>query len=194
MPDKDNLPHTSTTQDTNDSEATGRPSPGQDELTITDEELVILCKERVCAVCTEKSQADDERLRALAEMDNFKKRLTREQESFRAYAAESVLADLLPVLDNLDLAVTHGGNDEACRNILLGVDMTRKVFLDTLKNHGLTPIGQVGEPFDPERHEAVSEEARPDMDPGMVCTLLQRGYVLRDRLLRPARVVVSKDA
>lgn len=168
------------------------PSGPETELTITDQELIALCKDRVCPICTEKEQADEERLRALAEMDNFKKRLHREQEEFRKYAAENVLADLVPVLDNLDLALAHAGADEACKNLVVGVEMTRKVFLDSLKSHGLTQVGEVGEPFDPELHEAVSEEVRDDMEEGRVARLLQRGYRLRDRLLRPARVAVSK--
>ncbi len=162
------------------------------QLELTDEELVALCKERVCAVCDEKEQADSERLRALAEMDNFKKRLTREKEDFCKFANESILAELLPVLDNLDLALEHGGKVEACKDFLIGVDMTRKIFLDTLSRHGLTPIGEVGEPFTPERHDAVSQEIRDDMEPELVASVLQRGYLLKDRLLRPAKVAVSK--
>ncbi len=174
------------------------PSEGADaspatELTLTDEELVALCKERVCATCNEKEQADDERLRSLAEMDNFKKRLMREQEDFRKYAAESVLADLLPTLDNLDLALEHGRKVEACKDVVMGVDMTRKMFLDALKQHGLEAIGSAGEEFNPEFHEAVGEESTSDMAPGHVFSLLQRGYKLRERLLRPAKVVVSKS-
>ncbi|THB70404.1 MAG: nucleotide exchange factor GrpE [Desulfovibrio sp.] len=164
------------------------------DVTLTDEELIALCKERVCVLCAEKEEADEERLRSLAEMDNFKKRLHREQEDFRKYAAESVLADLLPILDNLDLALAHAGDDPACQNIIVGVDMTRKVFLDTLRNHGLTPLGEVGETFNPEIHEAVGEDVRVDMEPGLVSSLHQRGYMLRERLLRPARVAVSKSA
>jgi molecular chaperone GrpE len=164
-----------------------------EELTLSDEELVALCKDRVCPVCKEKEEADGERLRALAEMDNFKKRLFREQEEFRKYAAESVLADLLPVLDNLELALEHGARVEACKDVVMGVDMTRKVFLDTLKQHGLTPVGAVGEPFDPELHEAVGEEANADVATGHICSLLQRGYRLKERLLRPAKVIVCKE-
>ncbi len=167
-------------------------SPEQ-ELTLTDEELVALCKERVCVTCNEKEQADEERLRSLAEMDNFKKRLLREQEELRKYATESVLADLLPTLDNLDLALEHGRKVEACKDVVMGVDMTRKMFLDALKQHGLEAVGTAGEEFNPEIHEAVGEESTTDMKPGHVFSLLQRGYKLRERLLRPAKVVVSKS-
>lgn len=166
----------------------GVPAP---ELTLTDEELRALCAERVCPACPEKAEFDDARLRQLAELDNTRKRLQREMEEFRKYAAEGVLADLLPVLDNLDLAIEHGGSDPACKNLLLGVEMTRKLFLDALAQHGLTTVGCEGEAFTPELHEAVGQESRPDLEPGKVCKLLKKGYKLRERLLRPAMVMVS---
>ena len=162
------------------------------EIELTDEELLALCKERVCVNCDPRAEAEDFRLRSLAEMENFKKRVAREQEEFRKYAAESVLADLPPILDNLDLALQHGQDNEACKNLLVGVDMTRKIFLDTLARHGLEPVGKEGEAFNPELHEAVGEEERSDMEPGTVSTLVQRGYLLKERLLRPAKVMVSK--
>jgi molecular chaperone GrpE len=174
------------------SASTGDAEPMGPEIEITDEELLALCKARVCAVCTEKGEADEVRLRALAEMDNFKKRLTREQEETRKYAAETVLADMLPILDNLELALDHGRKLDACKDVVLGVDMTRKLFLDALKQHGLVAVGEVGEMFDPTRYEAVGHEEHPEMEEGVVCSLLQRGYILRERLLRPARVVVNK--
>ncbi len=174
-----------------DEEAGGAGSPVA-SLELTDEELIALCKERVCVACTEKQQADDQRLRALAEMDNFKKRLFREQEEFRKYAGERVLADLLPVLDNLDLALEHGRKVTACKDVVMGVEMTRKVFLDMLRQHGLEQVGAVGEPFNPERHEAVGFEKLADQPEGTVVRLLQNGYQLKERLLRPAKVFVSK--
>ncbi|WP_208728275.1 nucleotide exchange factor GrpE [Oceanidesulfovibrio indonesiensis] len=163
-----------------------------DEIQLTDEELVAICKERVCKTCDEKEQADQERLRSLAEMDNFKKRLTREKEDFCKFANEGLLAELLPVLDNMELALEHGGKVEACKDLVMGVDMTRKIFLDILARQGLTPVGEIGEPFNPEKHEAMAHEDRDDMEPELVCSVLQRGYLLKDRLLRPAKVTVSR--
>lgn len=163
-----------------------------DEIQLTDEELVVICKERVCKTCDEKEQADQERLRSLAEMDNFKKRLTREKEDFCKFANEGLLAELLPVLDNMELALEHGGKVEACKDLVMGVDMTRKIFLDILARQGLTPVGEIGEPFNPEKHEAMAHEDRDDMEPELVCSVLQRGYLLKDRLLRPAKVTVSR--
>ena len=150
------------------------------------------CREEVCPSCTVKSEADEARLRALAEMENFKKRLQRDHDECLRYASEPVLKDLLPALDSLDLAIQYGGNDAACQSLLTGVTMTRKLLLDALRNHGFDVAGEVGEPFDPDVHEAVSYEDRDDMDPGLVSTLHQRGYRLKDRLLRPAKVSVSR--
>ena len=150
------------------------------------------CRETVCPSCAVKAEADDARLRALAEMENFKKRLQRDHDEQMRYAAESVLSDLLPALDSLDLAIQYGGSDETCKSLLTGVIMTRKLLLDALKNHGFDVAGEVGEPFNPDVHDAVSYEERDDMEPGLVSTLHQRGYRLKDRLLRPAKVSVSR--
>lgn len=154
-----------------------------------------------CPVCAARANMPDpaalaasveeERLRMLAEMDNFKKRLTREKEEHVRFAAEAVLADLLPSLDNFELALGYGKNNEACREMLQGLEMTHKLLLDALAVHGLEKVGQVGEEFNPEIHEAMTREPRDDMEPGHVSQLFQPGYKLGDRLLRPAKVVVS---
>ncbi len=161
------------------------------EMTLSDEELRDLCMSRVCPACDDKIVADDAKLRMLAEMDNYKKRLEREKTDIVKYANEKVIADLIPALDTLDLALQHGAKVEACKDVVMGVEMTRKMFLDILAQHGLTPVGEVGEEFTPEKHEAISEESRDDMSPGVVCQLVSRGYTLKDRLVRPAKVVVS---
>lgn len=150
------------------------------------------CRERICPDCSVKKDADEARLRALAEMENFKKRLRREHEEQLGYAAEKVLADLLPTLDNLDLALQYGEQNDRCRDMLIGVEMTRKLLLDAVQKHGLEVVGVVGEAFTPERHEAMSFDVREDMEPGLVSSVMQRGYKLKDRLLRPAKVMVSK--
>ena len=155
-------------------------------------DLEPLCREHVCPTCRERIEAEQARLRALAEMENFKKRLNREHEEQLRFAAESVLGDLLPSLDNLDLALQYGNVSEVCRDMLTGVEMTRKLLLDAVKKHGLEPVGTEGEPFTPEVHEALTFEDRTDMEPGHVSKVLQRGYKLKERLLRPAKVAVSR--
>ncbi len=158
------------------------------------ENLNELCLEHICPNCPQKVEAEQLRLRSLAEMENFKKRLAREHEDQLTYAAERVLADLLPSIDNLDLALQYGSKDEACKDMLMGVDMTHKLLLEAIKKHGLEPIGSVGELFTPELHEALSFEIRDDMEPGLISTVMQRGYKLKERLLRPAKVCISKNS
>lgn len=166
----------------------------KEEPSISDEELVALCRERVCPECPEKKEKDDEMLRVKAEAENFRKRMNREKEQYCKYATESILEDILPVIDNLELAAEHGRKVEDCKDIVQGVDMTIKIFMDTLKKHGLEPVEIVeGQEFDPTWHEAMAEEEREDMESGNVVQIMQKGYKLKDRLLRPARVIVSKN-
>lgn len=160
---------------------------------LLEESLETQCREHVCPHCVTQAEADDIRLRAFAEMDNYKKRLGREWEEKSKYMTEAVLADLLPALDSLDLAILYGSREEACQNMLTGITMTRKMLFDALKNHGLTSVGEMGELFDPEQHEAVAQEIRDDIESGHICAVMQRGYYLKGRLLRPAKVSVATN-
>lgn len=164
----------------------------QADTEIPFENLENLCKENICPTCPVKAETDDIRLRSLAEMDNFKRRMQRDLEEQNKYATENVLTDLLPGLDSLDLAICYA-NKERDAGLLQGVVMTRKLLLEALKKHGLEPVGEEAEPFNHEIHEAVGEEVREDLPPMHVCSLLQRGYKLKDRLLRPAKVMVSRN-
>lgn len=156
------------------------------------EDLARACREQICPSCEEKKAADDMRLRAAAEMENFKKRLSREHEEQIRYAAEKILRDMLPGLDNLELALQYGSRDAACQDMLTGVAMTRKLMLEAMARHGLVPVGEEGEDFTPELHEAVGFDDCPTVGPGCVSRVLQRGYKLGDRLLRPAKVMINQ--
>ena len=162
------------------------------EVNLSEEELAALCKAHVCAKCAVMAEAEDIKLRALADNENFKRRIQRETDDVRKFATESVLGDLLPVLDNLALAIEHAGNDAACKNIVMGVDMTRKMFLDILKKHGLECVGACGEAFDPNVHEAIGTVCEEGRDEGCVAKVAQSGYVLKGRVIRPAKVLVNK--
>jgi molecular chaperone GrpE len=171
--------------------AAGQTVTGEDSLSfVPDDVLSAECRKRICPTCPAKKEADDALLRALADLDNSKKRLAREREEQVRFAAESVLADILPSLDNLDLALLHAGADPA--SLAVGVQMTRKLLLDALAKNGLHQTGAVGEEFNPAIHEAVGTVNSPDAPDGHVCSLLASGYTLHDRLLRPARVMVCK--
>ena len=158
-----------------------------------EEELARRCRKRVCPQCQELAREREEKLRVLADTENLKKRLHREKEDFCRFATQSVLEDLLPVLDNLDLALEHGRKLEGCAELTKGVEMTRKVFLDILGRHELEPLGAPGDEFDPAWHEALGGQPHPEIEPGRVCQLVQKGYRLKGRLLRPAKVLVSQE-
>lgn len=185
MPKIDFSDHEETAQASADKSA----SP---QVDLSEEELAALCKAHVCSKCAVMAEAEDIKLRALADNENFKRRIQRETEEVRKYATESVLADLLPVLDNLALAIEHAGSDAACKNIVMGVDMTRKMFLDTLKRHGLECVGACGEDFDPAKHDAIGTVCEPGQTEGCVAKVAQAGYVLKGRVIRPAKVLVNK--
>lgn len=164
------------------------------EVSLSQEELEALCRESVCPGCDQFKEAEAVRLRALADAENVKKRLLRETEEMKKYAGESILADMLPALDNLDLALAHTDNlDAACKNFVVGVEMTRKLFLDSVKSHGLEPVEAVrGMAFNPEVHEAVGTVEESDLSDNEIAQIVQGGYVLKGRLLRPAKVMVNK--
>jgi len=165
------------------------------EVSLSQDELVALCRESVCPACDVHKEAESIRLRALADSENVKKRLLRETEEMKKYAGESILSDLLPILDNLDLALAHtDGLDGACKNFVIGVDMTRKLFLDAVKSHGLEAVqAERGNEFNPEMHEAVGTVEDSDLDDNHITQMTQRGYILKGRLIRPAKVMVSKS-
>jgi molecular chaperone GrpE len=130
----------------------------------------------------------DKYLRALAELDNYRKRMEREREQTRLYAVEALVRDLLPVLDSLELALAADGGAEAIR---AGVELARQEALRVLADRGLAPIEALGRLFDPREHEAAGTVFDPTRPEGTVVTELRRGYRLRDRVVRPARVQIA---
>ena len=133
-------------------------------------------------------------LRVTAEFENYRKRMEREMNEFRKYANESIVKDVLPTIDNLQRALsTSSGKDKNnTESIREGVDMTLKGLLDALERHGVVPIESLGKPFDPNFHHAVMQEESERHPENTVSQELQKGYMIQDRLLRPALVVVSK--
>ena len=136
----------------------------------------------------ETAQLRDRYLRLLADFENFRRRSEREKADFYKYAMAGVLKDLLPVLDNFDRALDHAEEgDEFHKGVLL----IYKQLYDMLQKHGLKPIEESGVPFDPNVHEAVVREEDPSVPSHTVTAVLQKGYILHDRLLRPAMVKVA---
>ncbi|HHT0592091.1 TPA: nucleotide exchange factor GrpE [Legionella anisa] len=130
-------------------------------------------------------------VRAQAELDNVRRRAEREVANAHRYGAERLITDLLPVIDSLEQALQLAVKAEDA-SMHEGLELTLKLFMDVLKKFEVQQIDPIGAPFDPQLHEAMSMQAAPDAEPNTVLAVFQKGYKLSDRVIRPARVVVSK--
>lgn len=132
-------------------------------------------------------------LYAKAEVQNVRNRAAKEAEKVGKYALDRFAQSLLPIVDSLEKAVELAGEDKSSP-FAQGVEISLRMFLDVLAKEGITGIDPEGEPFDPSFHEAVSQIDMPDAEPNSVVSVLQKGFLLHDRLVRPAMVVVSRAA
>ena len=142
----------------------------------------------------ELAEIKDRYLRSLAENENARKRIRQQSEEMVRLQRENLLRELLPVVDNLERAVDAARDGGNGKPIVEGVEMVLRNMLDFLKTHGVIQLASVGQPFDPQRHEAVDQIESSDHPPNTVVNELHRGYQIGDRLLRPARVAVAKGA
>ena len=138
----------------------------------------------------------DAALRAQAEVDNVRRRTAREVENAHKFALEKFAGQLLPVVDSLEKSVDeverHAGSGEAFDAIREGIELSQRMFRDTLERFGIEQVNPEGEPFDPDLHEAMSMIESPAAEPNSVVDVLQKGYTLNGRLLRAAMVIVAK--
>jgi molecular chaperone GrpE len=143
----------------------------------------------------EVAAARDAALRATADAQNVKRRAEQDVEKARKFALEQFARELLPVVDNLERALeATAGQDAAVKPFAEGVELTLKSFLDALKKFNITPVDPQGEPFDPNLHQAMSMVENSAVEPNSVIAVMQKGYTLNGRLLRPAMVMISKAA
>lgn len=149
-------------------------------------------KEELQEVLRTSEENYDLFLRSQADIENLKKRNVREKEEWIKYSNESLIKELLPVVDNLEKAISHSQDENSLEALREGVELTLKGLRDTLAKVGLEEVATKGEGFDPNFHHAVSELEDENVEPGVVIEELQKGYRLRERLIRPALVVVSK--
>ena len=139
------------------------------------------------------NEQQDSVLRARAEMENARRRAEAEVDKARKFALERFAGELLDVIDNLERAVMVADTEnEAIKPMLEGVEMTLKSFVSTIEKFGMTPINPQGEAFNPELHQAMSMQESADFAPNTVMAVMQKGYELNGRLLRPAMVMVSR--
>ena len=136
----------------------------------------------------------DQLLRNQAEMENLRRRSARDVENAHKFGVEKLLADLLPALDSYEKGIEEAVKleGESGAAVAEGLELAQKLFLETVTKYGLTTEHPLGEPFDPQKHEAMAMVPNPDMEPNSVMEVLQRGYVLHDRVVRAAKVVVVK--
>lgn len=131
-------------------------------------------------------------LRLLADYDNFKRRTQKDKELANKFRSQSLLADLLPVLDNFERAMSVPTKSEESASLIKGIEMVQKSLHEAVNREGLEEIKSVGEQFDPNFHQAVMQEKDDSAEPGVVLQELQKGYILKDRVLRPAMVKVNE--
>jgi molecular chaperone GrpE len=168
------------------------PTPPSDAEPTSPEEEVRSLRAELEQKNSEIKAAQDKQLRAYAETDNYKKRMARDQMEQLRYANEKLLKELLPVLDNLERALSHIKDSPERSPWTEGVELTYRQCLDVLKKFGVTPIPSTGEPFDPNRHQAVTYLDTHEQPENHVAEELQKGYLYHERVLRPSMVAVAR--
>jgi molecular chaperone GrpE len=167
-------------------------SPGKEVQEVTEgtsaEQGPVDEKERLA---TELQEINDKYFRLYAEFANYKKRVHKDKEEILRYGNENLLSELLPVIDHLEMALQHASNDISS-GLLQGVEITLKELKRTLEKFGLTTVEAMGKPFDPVVHHAMSQAERDDIDEMTVVEEFRKGYRLKDKVLRPSLVSVSK--
>lgn len=135
---------------------------------------------------------EEKYLRLYAEFENYKRRIQKENEINKTYQAQRVLTDILPAIDNIERALQIEGDDETFKSLQRGVQMVHESLINALKDNGLEVIKTEGEAFDPNIHQAVVQDDNPDFESGEITQELQKGYKLKDRVLRPSMVKVNQ--
>jgi molecular chaperone GrpE len=165
----------------------------RDAPALEPEEEIRRLREALEAKTREVEEHRDRYLRAAAEFDNARKRAGREREEYTRYANESLLRELLPVLDNFERALQAARGEPAAAAVTAGVELIQRELLRVLEKFGVTSFTSVGQPFDPERHEAIARVPAQGRPEGTVADETARGYLLNGRVLRPAMVTVASS-
>jgi molecular chaperone GrpE len=168
--------------------------PDQDQNAGASHDAALLgaaADEKIAELEAQLHEANEKALRASAELENYRKRSQREMADERKYAVAPVVRDLLSVVDNLQRAISAAGQTGGSEGLLEGVKMVATQFEAVLANHGCVRIAAVGQPFDPNQHEAIAQEPSSEHPAGTVTKEIQVGYKLHDRVVRPAQVFVS---
>ena len=149
-------------------------------------------EEKMVEVESKFKQSKEDYLRVLADFDNFRKRSQKEKEELQKFAGENIFKELLPILDGFDQTLNHAKPQAELANFIAGVELLRKQVLQIFSKFGVTKIECLGQPFDPNLHEAMSQEESPDHKTGTIVREWRSGYKMHEQLLRPAMVIVAK--
>lgn len=153
----------------------------------------ILLKKQVESLKAELAEKDEHVLRLVAELDNFRKRITRETDEKLKYANQQIILDFLVIIDNLEMALAHIKECEETKALKEGVELTLKQFKDTLAKYGAKEIDvKIGDEFDPNLHDALMLDADKNLSNNTITLVMQKGYTLHDRVIRPTKVRVNK--
>jgi molecular chaperone GrpE len=172
--------------------AEGEAGPGREPKPGAEDENSGSAEAALAAAEQELAKHRDAMLRMQAEMDNLRKRLARDAERSRKFALERIMKDLLQVRDSMERGLELAGENATVESLREGQELTLKMLAKVLQDHDLEVIDPVGQPFDPEWHEAMTVMPSADVEENTVLEVLQKGYRLHDRLIRPAMVVVSR--
>jgi molecular chaperone GrpE len=191
-PDQENVESTAD-QEVDTAETTTVEQQSASESEQPKDELSLL-REQLEAAEAAAGMAKDELLRVQAEMQNLRRRTEQDIEKAHKFGQEKFSIELLSVMDNLERssAAAEASEDEAVKAIKEGVELTLKGFIDCFKRFNIEPVDPLGEPFDPQLHQAMSIQEIPDAEPNSVIAVMQKGYTLHGRVIRPAMVIVSK--
>ena len=162
------------------------------ETSVEKDELTI-ANEKIAELEAKLEESENRYLRQHADFENYKRRLRTEQETTVKYRAQSLVSDLLPALDNFERALKVEATDDKTKSILQGMEMVYRGLLDALQKEGVEVIEAEGKPFDPNLHQAVMQVEDADHEPGVVLEEFQKGYKLKDRVIRPTMVKVNQS-
>ncbi|UBH23488.1 nucleotide exchange factor GrpE [Macrococcus armenti] len=179
------------TTETNVDESTETTTESTDESVVS-EAPVEDENDPVAELEAKLEQSEEKYLRLYAEFENYKKRTRQELDTERTYRAQSVLRDILPAIDNIERALAQQGESDEFKSLHKGVEMIYESLLHSLKENGLEVIEALDAPFDPNLHQAVMQDSDSSKDSGIVLEELQKGYKLKERVLRPSMVKVNE--
>lgn len=179
------------TTETNVDESTETTTDSTDESVVS-EAPVEDVNDPVAELEAKLDQSEEKYLRLYAEFENYKKRTRQELDTERTYRAQSVLRDILPAIDNIERALAQQGESDEFKSLHKGVEMIYESLLHSLKENGLEVIEALDAPFDPNLHQAVMQDSDSSKNSGIVLEELQKGYKLKERVLRPSMVKVNE--